>query len=110
MGGALRGWEHRSTRFDCRREATRTARDVDGKVVRITSYSAAETAARRAVIEAAKMWRWNPSDLPSRALWAAVDALEALERKADGPTVTLTGEQATKVRLVGKSKRKEAKK
>lgn len=104
---------------DARDVAADIATDYGGNVVRVTQYDAAETAARRAVIEAARVvvLLTDEQSAPISAMrdalvrmTAQVHALEALELTEAMPTVTLTGEQATEVRLVGKSKRKAVEK
>lgn len=73
-------------RYGYRMAANNEAVDSGGKVVRVTQYDAAETAARRAVIEAAKtMFSYERAEVGPWArdrLRSALDALEAIERKA----------------------------
>lgn len=80
--------------YSTKKSAAVSALTQGGKVVRVTQYDAAETAARRAVIEAAKAFRcWRierggdvglGKELNDmfNAVRAAFDALDMAERKA----------------------------
>ena len=66
--------------YSTKKSAAVSALTQGGKVVRVTQYDAAETEARRNVIEAARMFAAN-EPLAEAQLEGAVYALEAVERK-----------------------------